>query len=90
MLWLYIVFSIIALVSYVKLFCFKKDVDLQYGETSGTNSSKQSKGLDDNRISNDAEYRSAYLKLRQQNPMTSRDSLTDTMVRNQMAKMGFK
>ena len=29
MLWLYIVFSIIALVSYVKLFCFKKDVDLQ-------------------------------------------------------------
>ena len=68
----------------------KKGVDLQYGETSGTNSSKQSKGLDDNRISNDAEYRSAYLKLRQQNPMTSRDSLTDTMVRNQMAKMGFK
>ena len=29
MIWLYVVYSVIALTAYVKLFCFKKNIDLQ-------------------------------------------------------------
>jgi hypothetical protein len=66
----------------------KQGVDLQYGETT-TENAKSLKGLDDNRVNNDAEYRSAYLKLRQYQPSMGRDQVTDSMVRKQMAKMGF-
>ena len=66
----------------------KQGVDLQYGETV-TENAKSLKGLDDNRVDNDAEYRSAYLKLRQYQPSMGRDQVTDSMVRKQMAKMGF-
>ncbi len=66
----------------------KQGVDLQYGETV-TENAKSLKGLDDNRVNNDAEYRSAYLKLRQYQPSMGRDQVTDSMVRKQMAKMGF-
>ncbi len=66
----------------------KQGVDLQYGETV-TENAKSLKGLDDNRVNNDAEYRSAYLKLRQYQPTMGRDQVTDSMVRKQMSKMGF-
>jgi hypothetical protein len=66
----------------------KQGVDLQYGETV-TENAKSLKGLDNNRVDNDAEYRSAYLKLRQYQPSMGRDQVTDSMVRKQMAKMGF-
>jgi len=68
----------------------KKGVDIQYGETSGANASRSNKPLDDARVNNDAEYRSAYLRLRQNQPLLNRDSITDSMVRSQMSKMGFK
>lgn len=68
----------------------KKGVDIQYGETSGTNASRSNKPLDDARINSDTEYRSAYLKLRQNQPLLARDTITDVMIKNQMQKMGFK
>ena len=68
----------------------KKGVDIQYGETSGANASRSNKPLDDARVNNDAEYRSAYLRLRQNQPLLNRDGITDSMVRSQMSKMGFK
>lgn len=68
----------------------KKGVDIQYGETSGTNPSRSNKPIDDARVNSDAEYRSAYLKLRQNQPLLARDTITDVMIKNQMQKMGFK
>jgi len=68
----------------------KKGVDIQYGETSGANASRSNKPLDDARVNSDAEYRSAYLRLRQNQPLLNRDGITDSMVRSQMSKMGFK
>lgn len=68
----------------------KKGVDLQYGETSGTNDVSRNRPLDDARVNSDTEYRSAYLQLRKYQPTLSRDAVTDAMVKKQMAKMGYK
>ncbi len=62
----------------------KKGVDIQYGETS-TDDLGKSKALDDNRVNTDAEYRSAYLELRNYQKM-SRDQVSDAMVKKQMTK----
>jgi hypothetical protein len=68
----------------------KKGVDLQYGETSGTNDVSRNRPLDDARVNNDTEYRNAYLQLRKYQPSLSRDAVTDAMVKKQMTKMGYK
>jgi hypothetical protein len=62
----------------------KQGVDLQYGEST-TDSSKSNKGLDDGRVVSDAEYRSAYLDLRNYQKL-ERDNITDSMVKKQMSK----
>lgn len=62
----------------------KQGVDLQYGEST-TDSSKSSKALDDGRVVSDAEYRSAYLDLRNYQKL-ERDNITDSMVKKQMSK----
>jgi hypothetical protein len=64
----------------------KKGVELQLGETADLTSSKAVKSYDANRVNTDAEYRAAYMNIRQYQPMLKRDAITDTMVRKQMEK----
>ena len=69
----------------------KKGVDIQYGETStDASSAKTVKPLDDGRLTSDAEYRSAYMSIRQYQPTLSRDKITDAMVKKQMEKRSMK
>jgi len=65
----------------------KKGVDVQYGETT-TAQANTNKGVDQNKLLNDAEYRSAYTKLRSINPTSSRESVTDAQIKKFMNKMG--
>lgn len=62
----------------------KKGVDLQYGETT-SDSDRGTKALDDARVNTDAEYRSAYLDLRNYQKM-NREQISDAMVKKQMTK----
>jgi hypothetical protein len=64
----------------------KKGVELQLGETADLSNSKAVKSYDASRVNTDAEYRAAYMNIRQYQPMLSRDAITDTMVRKQMDK----
>ena len=68
----------------------KKGVDIQYGETSSDTKSRDAKVLDENRVTNDAEYRRAYFAIRQNSPQLSRGSITDAMVKKQMDKSRAK
>ena len=65
----------------------KKGVDVQYGETTSSNSNSN-KGVDQNKLMNDAVYRSAYTKLRSINPTSSRESITDAQIKKFISKMG--
>lgn len=62
----------------------KKGVDLQYGETSTDVSGRQTKPLNEERLVDDAEYRAAYMNIRQYQPTVSRSAITDTMVKKSM------
>lgn len=64
----------------------KKGVELQLGETGDLTNGKAVKGYDQNRVTTDAEYRAAYMSIRQYQPMLKRDAITDSMVRKQMEK----
>ena len=67
----------------------KQGVDLQYGETTDTlagTSSNASKGVDDNKIAVDTDYRAAFMRIRQYQPGISRSSITDAMVKKEMKK----
>jgi hypothetical protein len=64
----------------------KKGVELQLGETADLTNNKAVKAYDSNRVNTDAEYRAAYMNIRQYQPMLKRDAITDTMVRKQMEK----
>ena len=63
----------------------KKGVDIQYGETTTDVSSSKVKPLDDSRVNTDAEYRAAYMNIRQYRS-TPRSQITDSMVKKQMEK----
>jgi hypothetical protein len=65
----------------------KKGVDVQYGETTGETDYKV-KPIDRARLTDDADYRSAYTKLRQVNPTVGRDAFSDKDVKAMMTKMG--
>jgi hypothetical protein len=64
----------------------KKGVELQLGETADLTNNKNVKSYDASRVNTDAEYRAAYMNIRQYQPMLKRDAITDTMVRKQMDK----
>lgn len=64
----------------------KKGVELQLGETGDLTNGKAVKGYDRNRVNTDAEYRAAYMNIRQYQPLLNRDAITDSMVRKQMEK----
>ena len=68
----------------------KKGVDVQYGETSGEGNVKSDRGIDENRLLSDNEYRSAYTKLRSINPTMARSAVTDGAIKKMMAKMAGK
>lgn len=59
----------------------KKGVDIQYGETSTDVSSNKVKPLNEDRLNTDAEYRAAYMNIRQYQPGVSRSDITDGMVK---------
>jgi len=59
----------------------KKGVDIQYGETSTDVSSNKVKPLNEDRLNTDAEYRAAYMNIRQYQPGVSRTDITDGMVK---------
>jgi len=65
----------------------KKGVDVQYGETT-TSSANTNKGVDQDKLMSDPEYRSAYTKLRSINPTSSRESITDAQIKKMMGKLG--
>ena len=65
----------------------KKGVDVQYGETTNVKDTSV-KPVDDAKLLSDAEYRSAYTKLRSINPQISRREVSDADVRKMMDKMG--
>jgi hypothetical protein len=64
----------------------KKGVELQLGETGDMSSSTKVKAYDQNRVTTDAEYRAAYMNIRQYQPLLNRAAITDNMVRKQMDK----
>jgi len=65
----------------------KKGVEnLQYGESSTDSTANKAKAVDHGRVNSDAEYRAAYMNVRQYNPSLSRDNITDGMVKKQMEK----
>jgi hypothetical protein len=64
----------------------KKGVELQLGETADLTNAKSVKTYDLNRVNTDAEYRAAYMTIRQYQPMLGRDAITDSMVKKQMEK----
>ena len=68
----------------------KKGVELQLGETSTEVSSQKIKVYDANRVNTDAEYRAAYMNIRQYQPFVKREQITDTMVKKQMEKTRAK
>ena len=63
----------------------KKGVDLPYGDTQSTTPAG-SKAVDENRLTSDTEYRSAYTSIRRNNPQLARDSVSDSMVKKQIEK----
>ena len=65
----------------------KKGVDVQYGETTNVKDTSV-KPVDDAKLLSDAEYRSAYTKLRSINPQMSRSQVTDADVKKMMDKLG--
>lgn len=64
----------------------KKGVELQLGETGDISSSNKVKAYDASRVTSDAEYRAAYMNIRQYQPFLKREAITDGMVRKQMEK----
>jgi acyl carrier protein len=64
----------------------KKGVELQLGETGDISSSTRVKLYDASRVNTDAEYRAAYMNIRQYQPMLKREAITDAMVKKQIEK----
>jgi hypothetical protein len=63
----------------------KKGVDVQYGETStGDESSRKVKPLDEAKLTTDSEYRAAYSHIRQYQPSVKRADISHNMVMKQV------
>jgi hypothetical protein len=67
----------------------KKGVDLQYGETTNTAVNKSTSApVDDVKLTDNTDYRSAYMRIRQYQPTLSRSQITDSMVKAELKSMG--
>ena len=65
----------------------KRGVDLVATESTSYEGDNRIKPLDEARLKTDAEYRSAYMNIRQYNPNMSRESITHNMVSKQLDTM---
>lgn len=67
----------------------KKGVDIQYGETTGTNKASVDANapVSDDKLNSDAEYRAAYMKIRQYQPSLGKGNVSDKMVKDMLKKM---
>ena len=66
----------------------KKGVDVQYGETTATSVSGAKAPVDEVKLTDNADYRSAYMRIRQYQPTLSRSQITDSMVKAELKSMG--
>jgi uncharacterized protein (UPF0248 family) len=66
----------------------KKGVDVQYGETTATSQSGAKAPVDDVKLTDNTDYRSAYMRIRQYQPTLSRSQITDSMVKAELKSMG--
>ena len=64
----------------------KKGVDVQYGETGLTDSGSGPKMLNVEKVNTDTEYRSAYMRIRQNQPGLGKSNITDAMVKKEMQR----
>lgn len=62
----------------------KKGVDVQYGETSISDSGNSPKTYNADKVNTDADYRSAYIRIRQNQPGLNKTQITDAMVKKEM------
>ena len=66
----------------------KKGVDVQYSETTATSVSGANAPINETKLADNAEYRSAYMRIRQYQPTLSRSQITDNMVKAELKSMG--
>lgn len=64
----------------------KQGVDVQYGETGLNDTSQTVKSFNQNKVNADTEYRSAYMRIRQNQPGLSKSKITDSMVKKEMQR----
>jgi len=64
----------------------KQGVDIQYGETGLNDAGQTTKTFNQNKVNADTEYRSAYMRIRQNQPGLSKSKITDTMVKKEMQR----
>jgi len=64
----------------------KKGVDVQYGETGLTDSGQGPKAYSTDKVNTDTEYRSAYMRIRHNQPGLAKSSITDAMVKKEMQR----
>ena len=64
----------------------KQGVDIQYGETGLNDAGQTAKTFNQNKVNADTEYRSAYMRIRQNQPGLSKSKITDSMVKKEMQR----
>jgi hypothetical protein len=64
----------------------KKGVDIQYGETGVNEAGQGPKTYNTDKVSTDTEYRSAYMRIRQNQPGLAKAKITDAMVKKEMQR----
>ena len=64
----------------------KKGVDIQYGETVVNEAGQGPKAYSTDKVNTDTEYRSAYMRIRQNQPGLAKAKITDAMVKKEMQR----
>ena len=64
----------------------KKGVDVQYGETGVNEAGQGPKAYNVDKVTTDTEYRSAYMRIRQNQPGLNKSKITDAMVKKEMQR----
>jgi hypothetical protein len=64
----------------------KQGVEVQYGETGLNDAGQSAKTFNQNKVNADTEYRSAYMRIRRNQPGLSKSKITDSMVKKEMQR----
>ena len=64
----------------------KQGVEVQYGETGLNDAGQNSRLFSQNKVDADTEYRSAYMRIRRNQPGLSKSKITDSMVKKEMQR----